>query len=240
MDKICQLLGPDARVITDGSPAELLRLAGETRADILIACGPQPVHGAEGQAALPRHQPGTAYTLCRVRRRGQLARRVDRALSSPVWEQVRSPAPWELRSPAAGELGAPGARGEADGARGGQRQARGDRSAQAQPAARRRTGLPRAGPRMPVLHGSQGCASFAKALMTRHFGEPVPLQTTAVTEVTAVIGAGESLVAALEAIRARQHPDVIGVLTTGLTEVSGEDMAGELRSYLAAPAPGRR
>ena len=91
-------------------------------------------------------------------------------------------------------------------------------------------GLARA---MPVLHGSQGCASFAKALMTRHFGEPVPLQTTAVAEVTAVIGAGESLVAALEAIRARQHPDVIGVLTTGLTKVSGEDVAGELRSYLA-------
>lgn len=96
-------------------------------------------------------------------------------------------------------------------------------------------GLARA---MPVLHGSQGCASFAKALLTRHFGEPVPLQTTAVTEVTAVIGAGESLVAALEAIRARQHPDVIGVLTTGLTEVSGEDVAGELRSYLAGAGAG--
>jgi nitrogenase molybdenum-iron protein NifN len=96
-------------------------------------------------------------------------------------------------------------------------------------------GLARA---MPLLHGSQGCTSFAKALLTRHFGEPIPLQTTAITEVTAVLGAGESLAAALDAIRARQHPDVIGVLTTGLTEVSGEDVAGELRAYLRSAGSG--
>lgn len=91
-------------------------------------------------------------------------------------------------------------------------------------------GLDRA---IPLLHGSQGCTAFAKALLTRHFREPIPLQSSAVTEVSAVIGAGEALTAALEVIRQRHHPEIIGVLTTGLTEVSGEDVAGELRSYLA-------
>ena len=91
---------------------------------------------------------------------------------------------------------------------------------------------------MPVLHGSQGCTAFAKALLTRHFGEPIPLQTTAVTEVTAVLGGGDSLLAALDTIRAKQRPDVIGVLTTGLTEVSGEDVDGELRAYVAERAGG--
>lgn len=85
---------------------------------------------------------------------------------------------------------------------------------------------------MPIMHGSQGCASFAKALLTRHFREPVPLQTTAVTEVTAVLGAGESMVATLNAIRDKQRPQIIGLLTTGLTEVSGEDVAGELLAYV--------
>lgn len=85
---------------------------------------------------------------------------------------------------------------------------------------------------MPIMHGSQGCASFAKALLTRHFNEPIPLQTTAVTEVSAVLGAGDSLLAALDAIAAKQRPDVIGVCTTGLTEVNGEDVAGELRRHL--------
>ncbi|MEV5409630.1 nitrogenase iron-molybdenum cofactor biosynthesis protein NifN [Thermopolyspora sp. NPDC052614] len=90
---------------------------------------------------------------------------------------------------------------------------------------------------MPLLHGSQGCTAFAKALLTRHFGEPIPLQTTAVTEVTAVFGGGEALVAGLDTIRAKQRPDVIGVLTTGLTEVSGEDVLGELRKYLDGAGP---
>ncbi len=85
---------------------------------------------------------------------------------------------------------------------------------------------------MPLAHGSQGCASFAKALLTRHFREPIPLQTTAVTEITAVLGAGDSLAAALDTIRERQHPEIIGVLTTGLTEVNGEDVTAELNSYL--------
>ncbi len=85
---------------------------------------------------------------------------------------------------------------------------------------------------MPIMHGSQGCTSFAKALLTRHFNEPIPLQTTAVTEVTAVLGAGDSLMAGLDAITAKQRPDVIAVCTTGLTEVSGEDIAGELHDYL--------
>ncbi len=91
---------------------------------------------------------------------------------------------------------------------------------------------------MPLMHGSQGCASFAKALLTRHFNEPIPLQTTAVTEVGAVLGAGDALLAALDAIAAKQRPDVIGVCTTGLTEVSGEDVAGELRDHLDERADG--
>jgi nitrogenase molybdenum-iron protein NifN len=87
---------------------------------------------------------------------------------------------------------------------------------------------------MPIMHGSKGCASFAKALLTRHFNEPIPLQTTGITEVTAVVGSGESMVATLDAIRKKQRPEIIGLLTTGVTEVSGEDVGGQLRAYLAA------
>lgn len=89
---------------------------------------------------------------------------------------------------------------------------------------------------MPVMHGSQGCASFAKALHTRHFREPVPLQTTAVDHVAAVLGAGDILTATLEAIIARHQPELVGVCTTGVTETNGEDVAGELRSWLDALA----
>jgi nitrogenase molybdenum-iron protein NifN len=30
---------------------------------------------------------------------------------------------------------------------------------------------------IPMLHGSQGCAAFAKVFFVRHFREPIPLQS---------------------------------------------------------------
>lgn len=87
---------------------------------------------------------------------------------------------------------------------------------------------------LPLLHGSQGCTSFAKVLLVRHFREAVPLQTTALTEVTVILGGGENLAAALETVAARHQPDVIGVLSTGLTETRGDDVPGTLREFRAA------
>jgi nitrogenase molybdenum-iron protein NifN len=84
---------------------------------------------------------------------------------------------------------------------------------------------------IPVLHGSQGCSAFAKALLTRHFREPIPMQTTAVTEISAVLGPAQNLHTALDTIIEKQSPDVIGVLTTGLVEASGEDLDGAMDAY---------
>lgn len=82
---------------------------------------------------------------------------------------------------------------------------------------------------MPLLHGSQGCTAFALVLMVRHFRESIPLQTTAMNEVTTVLGGLDNLEQALVNIRERAHPKVIGILTTGLTETRGEDFAGDLK-----------
>jgi nitrogenase molybdenum-iron protein NifN len=84
---------------------------------------------------------------------------------------------------------------------------------------------------IPLLHGSQGCSAFAKALLTRHFREPIPLQTTAVTELSAVLGPATNLHAALDTVTEKLSPDVIGVLTTGLVEASGEDVDGAMVAY---------
>jgi nitrogenase molybdenum-iron protein NifN len=91
---------------------------------------------------------------------------------------------------------------------------------------------------MPMLHGSQGCTAFAKALLTKHFREPIPLQTSAVTELTAVLGSAQNLVEALDTVRAKQRPEIIGVITTGVAEVSGEDLQAAMRLYRAGLGPG--
>ncbi|MCG5495169.1 MULTISPECIES: nitrogenase iron-molybdenum cofactor biosynthesis protein NifN [Ectothiorhodospira] len=84
---------------------------------------------------------------------------------------------------------------------------------------------------IPMLHGSQGCTAFAKVFLVRHFREPIPLQTTAMDQVSAVMGADENLVEGLATVCGKSRPDLIGVLTTGLSETEGADVERVIREF---------
>ncbi|CAN5205550.1 nitrogenase iron-molybdenum cofactor biosynthesis protein NifN [soil metagenome] len=79
---------------------------------------------------------------------------------------------------------------------------------------------------MPVMHGSQGCTSFGLVLLVRHFKEAIPLQTTAMNEVTSILGGYDNIEAALLNIRKRASPRIIAICSTGLTETKGDDVDG--------------
>ena len=81
---------------------------------------------------------------------------------------------------------------------------------------------------MPVLHGSQGCTSFGLVLFVRHFRESIPLQTTAMNEVATILGGLENIEKAILNIVKRANPEVIGICSTGVTEVKGDDVDGYL------------
>ena len=81
---------------------------------------------------------------------------------------------------------------------------------------------------MPVMHGSQGCTSFGLVLLVRHFKEAIPLQTTAMNEVTTIMGGYDNIEAALVNIRSRAQPRLIAICSTGLTETKGDDVVGFL------------
>jgi len=79
---------------------------------------------------------------------------------------------------------------------------------------------------LPLMHGAQGCASFTKVFLTRHFAEPIAIQNTAVSDITAVLDGGDySITAAIEHVMERYSPELIGLHTTGLTETKGDDVA---------------
>ena len=82
---------------------------------------------------------------------------------------------------------------------------------------------------VPLLHGSQGCTSFALVLTVRHTKEAIPLQTTAIDEVATVMGGAENLEEALLNLTKRMKPRFIGVATTALVETRGEDIVGDLK-----------
>jgi nitrogenase molybdenum-iron protein NifN len=84
---------------------------------------------------------------------------------------------------------------------------------------------------MPLLHGSQGCTAFAKVILVRHFREAIPLSTTAMTEVTTILGGEENVEQAILTLVQKSQPEIIGLCTTGLTETRGDDMDGILRDF---------
>jgi nitrogenase molybdenum-iron cofactor biosynthesis protein NifN len=83
---------------------------------------------------------------------------------------------------------------------------------------------------MPLFHGSQGCTAFAKVVLVRHFREAIPLSTTAMTEVSTILGGEENVEQAILTLVEKSNPSIIGLCTTGLTETRGEDMTGILKS----------
>ncbi len=82
---------------------------------------------------------------------------------------------------------------------------------------------------LPLLHGSQGCTAFALVLAVRHFREAIPLQTTAMSEINAILGGTDNLEQAIDTIFKRAAPAVIGICSTALTETRDDDIAGDLK-----------
>lgn len=83
---------------------------------------------------------------------------------------------------------------------------------------------------MPLMHGGQGCTSFSKVFFTRHFCEPIAIQTSAVTDAIAVLDGGDySIVESVKNITNKVTPSLIGLHTTGLPETKGDDIRGVAR-----------
>lgn len=87
---------------------------------------------------------------------------------------------------------------------------------------------------LPMLHGSQGCSAFGKVFFVRHFREPIPLQTTAMDQVSTVMNADENVLLGLKAVCEKSEPALIGLPTTGLSETQGTDIKRLVRDFYAA------
>jgi nitrogenase molybdenum-iron protein beta chain len=77
---------------------------------------------------------------------------------------------------------------------------------------------------LPHSHGSQGCCSYHRTALTRHYKEPVMASTSSFTEGSSVFGGQANLLQAIDTIFAVYNPDVIAVHTTCLSETIGDDV----------------
>lgn len=77
---------------------------------------------------------------------------------------------------------------------------------------------------MPHSHGSQGCCSFHRMYLTRHFKEPAIASSSSFTEGASVFGGGSNIKTSVKNIFDIYDPDIIAVHTTCLSETIGDDL----------------
>jgi nitrogenase molybdenum-iron protein beta chain len=77
---------------------------------------------------------------------------------------------------------------------------------------------------LPHSHGSQGCCSYHRSTLTRHYKEPISAATSSFTEGASVFGGQANLLQAIDNIFTVYEPEVIAVHTTCLSETIGDDL----------------
>lgn len=77
---------------------------------------------------------------------------------------------------------------------------------------------------LPHSHGSQGCCSYHRSTLTRHYKEPVMAATSSFTEGASVFGGQANLLQAFNTIFSLYDPLIIAVHTTCLSETIGDDL----------------
>ncbi|MDB9512309.1 nitrogenase iron-molybdenum cofactor biosynthesis protein NifE [Kamptonema animale CS-326] len=93
--RIRELLGAEGIMMEKGNAQELLKVIAQTKADMLIAGGRNQYTALKARIPFldinqERHHSYAGYAGM-----VSMARELEEALYSPIWEQLRQPAPWE-------------------------------------------------------------------------------------------------------------------------------------------------
>ena len=78
---------------------------------------------------------------------------------------------------------------------------------------------------MPITHGSQGCSSYLRMMLARHYREPTLAATSSFTEDSVVFGGRNNLKEAVDNVINIYHPDVLAINTTCSSETIGDDVS---------------
>ncbi|MBI5416356.1 nitrogenase molybdenum-iron protein subunit beta [Candidatus Poribacteria bacterium] len=83
---------------------------------------------------------------------------------------------------------------------------------------------------MPHSHGSQGCVSYHRMHLARHFRDPIIASTSSFTEGSSVFGGNANMEQAVKNIFHIYNPDIIAIHTTCLSETIGDDIPSIIKN----------
>ncbi len=92
--RIREIMGEDAKMITDGSPKALLQAYKDYQADILIAGGRNLYTALKARIPFLDINQEREFGYAGYDGMLELVRQLALTLESPVWDKVRAPAPW--------------------------------------------------------------------------------------------------------------------------------------------------
>ncbi len=220
-EKMRELLGQDAPLVEDVAPKNLLKLLKERDADILVAGGRnQYLAIKEGfpfvDVNQERHTAYAGYNgLCNLagdidnsirfyesQRSEMDNRRIIEKSAAPVRRFTDSPIPPLAIDPL--------------------------KHSQTIGAAIAMQGVDKA---LPLIHGAQGCTFLAKVLLTKHFREPIALAGTKQFAEDIIMGSEEDIISSVGGFIEKQSPAVVGILSSGLSEVKGDDLSAVAKHF---------
>ena len=97
-EKIKEIMGQDAHMIEDMAPREMYKLLKEARADIMLSGGRSQFVALKAKMPWLDINQERHYAYAGYEGMIDLVREIDKALSNPVWRQVRTQAPWDEAS----------------------------------------------------------------------------------------------------------------------------------------------
>lgn len=86
---------------------------------------------------------------------------------------------------------------------------------------------------LPLIHGSQGCATYIRRYMISHYREPVDIASSSFSEEATVFGGNKLFNTSIDNIIEQYNPELIAISSTCLSETIGEDVPNLIREYKA-------
>src|SRR5919198_153591 len=233
------LMHRDAHIIDDTSTAGLLAVMREKMPDLIVAGGKTKFLALKTRTPFLDINHGRSHPYAGYEGMVTFAKQLDLTVNNPIWPALTAKAPWELspdeRSAQASTSAAHGAASRSEDLSASRVKVPSkaatvnpQKNSPALGATLAYLGVDRM---LGLLHGAQGCSAFIRLQLSRHFKESIALNSTAMSEDTAIFGGWENLKKGLRRVVDKFSPGVVGVMTSGLTETMGDDVRSAIFQF---------
>src|SRR5512135_2701595 len=234
------LMHKDARIIYDTSTAGLLKVMYEKMPDLIVAGGKTKFLALKTKTPFLDINHGRSHPYAGYEGMVTFARQLDLTVNNPIWPVLNSPSPWEEGYDLTGGGALPAPLDHADACLAEDislsrvkvptktATVNPQKNSPALGATLAYLGIDRM---LGLLHGAQGCSTFIRLQLSRHFKESIALNSTAMSEDTAIFGGWENLKKGIRRVIDKFHPTVVGVMTSGLTETMGDDVNSAIKQF---------